>query len=332
MAKKIQFAIGLVVIFLVGAYSWRIFNTDLVRDVNEGEKKISKSFSSQSILVNVGDIPVTNDEIEWEYKIQTMGVLEEDDLTPIPDPGDKFQTYLVPLKERLVGSIVERKLLYSLIKQDKEFDLTISSRYVGCLQEWHEVVKSGRFMDNEMEKLKDRMCERSIIFQYLEEKIFSKTIVSEDEIIDYFNSNRDKFRYPERVVIRQIVLPSESQARSVLGQVDRDNFAEYAKKYSIAPEAEEGGLLRPFSKDEMLGIFTIAFSMRKGEIRGVIKSAYGFHVIKLEDKLPKQEYGLSEARPNIVQILKKKKQEEDYQKWLELALNTIKISTPKPPW
>ena len=168
--------------------------------------------------------------------------------------------------------------------------------------------------------------------QYLDEKVFAEIVVNEQEIKDYFIKNQSQFYQPTKAVIRQVVLASEKEARSIKRKINRDNFAFYARTKSITPEAEKGGILGPFSKGELPRVFDIAFSMRPGEIRGVIKSTYGFHIIKMEKKLKARKLTISQARKRIKDLLIEKKKHEEYQKWVEIALNSIPIKSPKSYW
>jgi peptidyl-prolyl cis-trans isomerase C len=164
----------------------------------------------------------------------------------------------------------------------------------------------------------------------MDEKVFSKVVVTEQEISEYFNSHHNEFNQGERVVIRQIVLATEKEANEINYKVTKNNFEALARKHSISPESENGGLIGPFARQEMPPEFDIAFTMRPGEIKGVMKSSYGFHIIKLERLMPKVKQSLSDATSRIKDILLKKKREEEYRKWVELALNVIPVRGPKP--
>ena len=166
----------------------------------------------------------------------------------------------------------------------------------------------------------------------LKEKVFPRIQIKDQEVVDYYSENRNKYKLPKRVVIRQVVLASEREAKRVFYKVRAGSFASYAKKYSISPDAKDGGLVGPYAKGEMPRVFDVAFSMRTGEIRGILKSTYGFHVILLVKKIRKESKKLASVASEIRKLLLKKKEEEEYQKWLELALNAIEVKTPKPLW
>ena len=87
-------------------------------------------------------------------------------------------------------------------------------------------------------------------------------------------------------------------------------------------------MIGPFAQGEMPRFFDLAFSLAKGEIYGVIKSPYGYHIIMLEERYSKTEETLEQARASINAILTENKRKEEYKKWLETAINAIPVKTP----
>lgn len=319
--------------FLGGAYYWKFSHTGESRPIVKLRDPKERQFTGPGgTIVVIDGKPVSSEELDFEYSLLTKGVFDSEELDPIPDLGSGFEKEIAPLKEKLLSSIIERKVLFQYVKRDKSFDLEDPALFTECLQEWQENLREAPDAITDpadKERLKERLCEQSIIMQYLHQRIFSKIEIKDSEISDYYKSRNKEFHYPARVTIRQIVLATEKEATTVRAGLTRSNFAERAKQFSITPEAEKGGLLGPFAQGEMPGLFEVAFTMSPGSIYGILKSTYGFHLIMLEKKLPKQDLSLAEASPRIRAILTKKKQEEEYQKWLEMALNTINVKMKK---
>ncbi len=330
MLKNYLLASIAIIFFGFGAYIWKIVNTGVYLS-DELETEYSPDIATSAELVIVGDQAITRDDIEWEYKLLTHGLINDEELTSIPEIID-VETQLNSLKEKLIAYLIERKLLYKFIQQDQDFTINDVSRYTVCLQEWQKTIAAGSELfptKQDKERLKNRLCERQIILQYLQEKIFAKIKISPEKIEAYYRENQAQFVSPPKALIRQIVLASESEAKRTRHRINRHNFEDLAREVSISPEAADGGLIGPFAKGEMPRVFDVAFSMYRGEIRGILKSTYGFHIIKLEKKFPKSKLSLNEAKDKIVAILKKNKQEEEYQKWVELALSAVQVKSPK---
>ena len=336
MNRRNSYFLIILFCFCVGAYVWKIVNTGKYANRSEIlEGDLNKKMSSKAVIFHVGETPITREEIDWEYELHTKDLENKDDLTPIPETSIPLNNLLSPLKERIVGGVIERKLLYQFIRQDSNFSLSDSSRYVDCMNEWQHALKLGGDFVNgqgEAQRLKNRLCEKSILLQYVDERIFSQITVSNEEVTEYFNNHRNEFVKPDRVIIRQIVLASEKEAKKVRSKIKHRRFSSYAREVSITPEAANGGRLGPFAKGEMPRVFDVAFSMRTGEVRGILKSTYGFHIIKLEKKLKGVTLGVDQARKEIEKIIVEKKKAEEYQKWVELALNAIPVTSPEPFW
>jgi len=330
--SKLIFLLLLISCFVGGIYSWRLVNTgrNPVRDM--AQRYELQVLGAQGTLVYVGDKAITYDELDFEFSLHTKGIFDREDIKSDVDLSAEQDKELASLKMRLLATVIERKLLFSFIEGDPNFELSNPARFTKCLEEWQAaILESSEFFQDESlrERLKVRLCEKDIITQYLEERIFPRVKISDEEVEAYFEENQSDFIIPEQVVIRNIVISDEDKARSVRRRVRRSNFSEIAKEVSQTPEAENGGLLGPFAKGEMPSVFDVAFHMRVGEIRGVLRSTYGFHILLLEDKKQRQELSLDQAMPQIVEILTRNKQESEYQAWLEVALSSIEVRPPR---
>lgn len=137
-------------------------------------------------------------------------------------------------------------------------------------------------------------------FKYLSLKIddFIKDVpISEQEIQKYYNENTNLFREPEQVKARHILLKIadkneeevKKQAQALYNRIKTgEDFATLAKQYSEdLSSAKNGGDLGFFPKGQMIKEFEDkAFSMQIGEISEPIKTIFGYHIIKVEDKKP----------------------------------------------
>lgn len=332
---KLLYALLAVALFVFGAYVFKVKNTGQPLALDQIEAPPPQVFQPTAVLVEVGGEKVTQEDIDWEYALLTDGLEDKDQLTPIPDLGPKYSEEMASLRKSLVSNVVERKVLYQYLQQDRDFGFDDPKRYMSCMTEWQEGVKAeskALLQKGGKERLKARLCERSILDQYMSERLFSKIKLEEREVVEYYKNHQNEFKLQERVRIRQILLGDEDEAKRVRARTTAHNFEEMAKENSLSPEAERGGLLGPFAKGAMPAVFEFAFHMREGEVSEVLKSNYGFHIIMLLDKYPKKDLSLDEARPRISQILKKKREEEEYRKWVEQALAAISVTSPKPVW
>jgi len=330
MLRK-RYVIGAIWIacFLVGSYTWKIFHTGtffLGKQAQEG------SLEDLDFTVYVGDYLITHQDIEWEYNFY----LQQLNAAPSAEGGTGTATApekpIFELYNKIMADLIERKLLYQFIVAENRFDVNEVSRFTHCLEQWAATVQGNApLFANEKTRgqLKAMLCEKDILDQYLKEKIVSNIKLTDVELKEYYRTHKSQFQEPTRVVIRQVVLASEADAKKLRSRINPSNFESLARELSISPEAKQGGVLGPFAKGDMPSVFDVAFEMAPSEIQAILKSTYGFHIIMLDRKIPKAELGFEAVRGRIQEILKKKRQDEEYQKWVEMALNTIPIKSSR---
>jgi peptidyl-prolyl cis-trans isomerase C len=110
----------------------------------------------------------------------------------------------------------------------------------------------------------------------------------------------------EEVHARHILVADEEEAKSVIAQLDKGaDFTALAKKYSTDPSAEEGGDLGYFSHDDMVKEFAdAAFALPVGQYtKTPVKTEFGWHVIKVEDKRQGKPPSFEEAQDQLHQDL-----------------------------
>jgi peptidyl-prolyl cis-trans isomerase D len=143
--------------------------------------------------------------------------------------------------------------------------------------------------------------------------------VSDLEVKDYYEYNLEMFREPEKVRARHILFKlapdaSEATEKKVREKAEKvlkearkgKDFAALARKYSEGPSKKNGGDLGYFSKGQMVKSFEeAAFSMKKGEISDLIRTRFGYHIIKVEDIKKAETKPLKDVRDQIVKTLTK---------------------------
>jgi len=146
-----------------------------------------------------------------------------------------------------------------------------------------------------------------------------KVSVTEVEIADYYEYNPDRFKEHRQVKARHILLSvppdasKESEAEikdkalEILNRAQHgEDFSELAKKYSQdTTNASTGGDLGYFKKGQMVEPFEdLAFSLKKGEVGGPVRTQFGWHLIKIDDIKEEKIKTLNEVREQIEAALK----------------------------
>ena len=152
--------------------------------------------------------------------------------------------------------------------------------------------------------------------------------VSDDDIRQYYNQHADQYKIPERVHVRHILVKTptpgagakvdqkavdaaKAKAEGLLQQLQTGgNFEELAKKNSDDPgSAAKGGELPSFQHGAMVPEFEqAAFALQnKGQLSGLVKSQFGYHIIQLIDKQAAHTKSLDEVKADINPIVKQQK-------------------------
>ncbi len=117
----------------------------------------------------------------------------------------------------------------------------------------------------------------------------------------------------EEVQARHILVETEEQAKDIAGKLAKGgDFAALAKENSKDPGSkDDGGMLGYFGRGQMVPQFEEAvFKLKKGEISPPVKSQFGFHVIKLEDRRDKKLPTFDEVKDRILNSMIQRKAQE----------------------
>jgi peptidyl-prolyl cis-trans isomerase D len=141
-----------------------------------------------------------------------------------------------------------------------------------------------------------------------------KVVVPPTDVQRYYNNNIDQYQTPEQVRASHILLNTggkdeaavRKQAETILAQAKSGaDFAELARKFSEDEGSKAtGGDLNYFGRGRMVPEFeAAAFTLAAGQISDLVKTQYGFHIIKVVDKRAAVTQSIDEVRPQIQQLL-----------------------------
>jgi peptidyl-prolyl cis-trans isomerase D len=175
-------------------------------------------------------------------------------------------------------------------------------------------------------------------------KIQNGVQVTHDELQSYYNQHRDQYRTAEQAKVSHILIKTplpgpdgkvdekgvaeaQRRAENLLTQLKAGaKFEDLARKYSEDPgSAKEGGSLGWIGKGRTVPEFEkAAFSLPKGQISDLVKSSYGFHIIRVDDRQDAHMKTLEEVKDQIEPILKQQKAQQIAQKQAEDLLQQAK--------
>lgn len=140
--------------------------------------------------------------------------------------------------------------------------------------------------------------------------------VSEEEEKAFYETNKAQFVQGPQVCAKHILVDSEELAKQVAGEIaEGKSFEDAAKEYSTCPSKERGGDLGFFSRGQMVPEFEkAAFEGELHTVLGPVKTQFGYHLIRVEDKKEGSEMPFEQVQSQIHQQLIQEKQREAYDK------------------
>lgn len=143
----------------------------------------------------------------------------------------------------------------------------------------------------------------------------------------YYQEHRDRFALPEEYTLSQILLIPKSadntaealaRARRVMDELKRgEKFEDLALRYSDGPNAPRGGRLGLVRQGELLPAIERAIApLGSGGTSSIIESPEGFHIVRVEEKQPKQYRPFDEVKFEIQGLVFQQKSEDVFQTWL----------------
>lgn len=144
--------------------------------------------------------------------------------------------------------------------------------------------------------------------------------ITDEELKKYFDENKDSFGETEQVNASHILVEDEATANDIKQKLtDGADFAELAKEFSTDEGSKDnGGQLGFFPKGTMVTEFEdVAFSLPVNQISDPVKSDFGYHIIKVEEKKEAKEASYEDSKADIKETLINQKMGTEYSTWLE---------------
>lgn len=204
---------------------------------------------------------------------------------------DAFHAYVAEVESRQgVGTLdaeTRRGLLEAFLEQRA---LVIEARRRGLL-------RPGAPADEELAAVSTLLAEA-----------VRPAAVSENEIERWSARNAASLRAPERVSLRQILVPTLNEARDVRRRLNKDprGFDSLARSLSKGPEAAIGGYLGSFERGQLPAeLEAAAFALPEGGTSDPIQSPFGYHVLRVESRQQARQIPPEEARERIREQLER---------------------------
>ena len=292
----------------------------------------SKSTQHKEIDVLVNGVKITKAEIDRGVKALFPARYYHGTIS-----NEQMDTF----KKKVVDELIENELMF---QHAKSSGINVPSKDID------ESVEKFKILISTDKKYKDVLSKTGYTIQSLREAIYKEeilkklqkemieTTLSEEELKDYYEKNRYKFKEPQKIQTRIIYVknnPTDPNGRTKAKQridealkklKDGEDFADVAAKYSTAMSRIKGGdmgylhkgMLEPVVEEK-------AFAMDKGTVSGIIEEDIGFFIVKVEDKTEPNQLSFESVKKGLAKDLKIKIEKEKKVALIKKLISTAVI-------
>ncbi len=332
---KTKLAVFIVIIAFVGVFCLNVF-TNAAEDTAQagGGETAGTEEAKSNVVVKVNGETITEDQVEKNI----MRILSQQQTQLQPEQMEQFKKfYRTQIIEMLVNNelMIQMAKKENVKVTDKDYMEILDEQLeqFRSMQGWSEEelvenLKSAPgftnmedFKKQQVENIKKDDGARAAILQgkLLERKFPEKLKVTETAIEEHYEKNKesqftqnaqvrashilcsilDEQRQPKSEEEQKAAFEKCEKIKQDLAKPDVD-FAEVAKDHSDCPSSSNGGDLNFFAKDRMVPEFSeAAFNMEVGEVSDIVKTQFGYHIIKVTDKKDGKVIPFKEAHDMI---------------------------------
>lgn len=279
-----------------------------------GQQKLEKNIPDDAVAV-INGVPVSKEEYNRVAR-------QFESMNP-----KRFQTMSPSEREQHLSDILDRMILGKLLLQEAQRrGIEVPEDLV---EQEYEAVKltfssEAEFLDtlqkgNTNPELWKKSMRESLLMRKLEESVASQLVISDEEIRQYWNENRDAVQ-KDLIHARQILVRTEGEAKKVLAALQQGmSFEATVKEYSVDYlTKKKGGDMGWISRGEVPEeIEEVTFSLDPLEVSAPIKGRYGYHIVQVLEKKKAGEASLEDYKEKIRGLIRQKKWRAQGPSWLQ---------------
>ncbi|HKR78421.1 MAG TPA: peptidyl-prolyl cis-trans isomerase [Nitrospira sp.] len=236
--------------------------------------------------------------------------------------GEELRRRLEMAEAMALTTMIERRLQ---LQEAKAKSVDVSDNEVK--QAIKQLSQQGEKIDDKDPTATKSVREQLVLLRVVDREVRSGVMVADPEMKRYYQEHRDRFALPEEYTLSQIFLRAPSaddfaaahaKARDIMTLIKQgESFEDLALRFSDGPTASRGGRLGLVRQGELLpAIERGVGNLVPGGISEVIESADGLHIVRLDDKKPKQFRPYEEVRQEIQALVFQQKSEDMFHAWL----------------
>ncbi|MDH5740977.1 MAG: peptidyl-prolyl cis-trans isomerase [Nitrospira sp.] len=237
-------------------------------------------------------------------------------------PGSNLAQQLKTAEYMALTKLIERKLQLqeAKAKRVEVSDLEVQQALVQMKQQDKSLDPTN---PNDVRTVRDQL----LLMRVADLHIRGNITVGDSEIKRYYQEYRERFAFPEEYHLSQIIIKPHSsdgladaltKARRAMDDLKRgEKFEDVALQYSDGTNSLHGGRLGLVRQGELWPALEQAVArLVPGGISDILESPEGVHIIRMDDKKPKQFRPYEAVRREIQELVYQQKSEDMYQSWL----------------
>lgn len=227
-------------------------------------------FSTAALAADYTVLKYGNEEIKYSDVQETWKTLFPGGNAP------DFKSFDENIRQNVLRGMVSEKLLYK------------------------EAIKAGYDKNPEVKKRMEEMQRQIVLQAYMESK--AKDLVTDAELKKAYEAKVKSTSGQEEVKARHILVKTEEEAKKIYDEVKKGaDFEKIAREQSTDKgSGAQGGDLGWFTKDKMVPEFAdAAFALKKGEVSQPVKSGFGWHIVKLDDRRTAKAASFEESKDEL---------------------------------
>jgi len=271
-----------------------------------------------------------------------------------PFPEERREQVETQLLDRLV---VTRLLVNRATDEDRARAKALAEKFEG---DTRKQAGSNESFERQLlamgfstEQFREQVAERAICEEVVERELKTKVSITNEQAKKFYDENGDQFERPEMVRASHILISTRdavsgqeasgekkkekrAQTEKILERARKgEDFAALAREFSEDPGSKDKGGEYTFPRGQMVPEFeAAAFGLKTNEISDIVTTQFGYHIIKLSEKMPAQKVEYAKTEKELKEHLTK----QEVQKQLPAFLEKLKseanleyLNGAKPP-
>ena len=171
--------------------------------------------------------------------------------------------------------------------------------------------------------------EQQAVQKMLSTFVLGSIDIRKADVVAYYESHPAEFETGETVTLRQILVPTETEARDVRRRLQKDqkSFEALARARSKAPEASAGGLMGTFSRGQLPpDLEAAAFALGGGEMSDVLHTSLGYHVLRVDSRTDARRQSLDESEGRVRGTLLRVSSDQKVRQFVSALMARAKVN------